>query len=191
MRRRRRSEGGPGRDHGRAWRGVWLWPPLSLRTRLSETQESKLRCKHAAPAWSLRGRGLCGRGGADAPGAPHSWRSLPGTSGQHVAPITVPKACARGYFYPPDGGGGGGGRLLPTPDCRRGPGGPGSAFGPDSGIQLCARGAGGPRFRVRAQTPPRWPHCPLSRTHRNTPQTRHQFHSPAQAHMVTLELIAP
>lgn len=99
MRRRRRSEVGPGRDHGRAWRGVWLWPPLSLRTRLSETQESKLRCKHAAPAWSLRGRGLCGRGGADAPGAPHSWRSLPGTSGQHVAPITVPKACARAAIF--------------------------------------------------------------------------------------------
>lgn len=114
-------------------------------TRLWETQESKLRCTLASPVLVRAGAGPArrGRGRAGDPSAPHSWRALPGTSGQHVAPITVPKACAR--LFLPTGwqgeGEGGGGRLLWTPAGRRGPGGSGSACGPDSGIQLCPRGA--------------------------------------------------
>lgn len=66
-------------------------------TRLRKTPESKL-CRVRAPRLpGPCGAGLARRGGAGARvlRRPHSWQSLAGTSGQHVSPITLPKACAR------------------------------------------------------------------------------------------------
>ncbi|CAM9354767.1 unnamed protein product [Rangifer tarandus platyrhynchus] len=106
-------------------------------------------------------------------------------------PLPFPRP-AHGYFYPPDGGGVG--RVSPSdaspppppPRWRNGRlEGPwrvrGSARGPDSGIQLCARGGAGPACSP-AQTPPSWSRCPFRGTHRNsvtytnsTAQLRHTW----------------
>lgn len=105
-------------------------------TLLWETQESKLRSTLALPVLVRAGAGPVrrGRGRAGDPSAPHSWRALPGTSGQHVAPITVPKACAR--------------LFLPTGWQGEGEGGVGVSFG-----RLPAGGAQAGRALPAAQIP--------------------------------------
>lgn len=174
-------------------------------TRLRKKPESKL-CRVRAPRLLVRaGRGL--RGGAGLELA-FSAVSIPGSrSRAHLAnmwlPLPFPRP-AHGYFYPPDGEG----RVSPS-DARspppprpqlhragemagwRGPGGfGGSARGLNSGIQLCTRGGAGPACSP-AQTPPSWSHCPFRGTHRNAVTDTNSTHSPAQAHLVTLGVIAP
>ena len=139
--------GVPGKDGSGAWRGVCSCHPHP-RAGLWETQESKLCCLRT-PCLP----GLCG-GGAFAAGAGRGWRSaFPEVSPWHIWPTCGSHYRSQGLcaaiFTHRMKGGGGRGRLLRTPAGRRGPGSGWvrPCLRPDSGIQLCARGPGGPALQ--------------------------------------------
>ena len=68
---------------------ILLGPPRSLHTTLTNSMEVKKKTLNTQASLVLVGRGQ------PAHCLLHSWQSLLGTSGQHVAPITILKACAR------------------------------------------------------------------------------------------------